>query len=81
MTKTEITVTAKHGETEFRLQLDSALLANNRSACIIVNNACSNGKNTVNIGGPGDVTIESAKEFLAALTAAIYLAENGISVR
>ena len=81
MMNTEITVTAKHGETEFRLRLDGALLADNRSACIIVGNGNPIGKKTINIGGPGDVTIESAKEFLAALTAAIYLAENGISVR
>lgn len=81
MRKTEITVTAKHGETEFRLHLDGALLSDNRSACIIVGNGNPTGKTTLNIGGPGDVTIESAKEFLAALTAAIYLAENGISVR
>jgi len=76
MKQTIITVNTKHKEIELQTTLDGAIINNNRSAVIYVSFEAHNSEQTmINIGGPGEVTIESAERFLDALKTAISLAK------
>lgn len=79
MRPTEVSVNAESGETEFRVTLDGALVKDNRTA-VIATFRTDKGKPMLNIGGPGEVTVASAKEYLRSLRAAIYLAKTGVAV-
>ena len=75
-----IRINDKFNEVDIELKLDSPTIPGNRCAGIRLHFG-SETSPAINIGGPGEVTIESAEEFVEAVRAAIFLAKSQIEVQ